>query len=77
MTDEEIIQIARKVRKEKYCSKFNGGLDYCTTQCEDNKCPLWYGIDGYFDHCTNVDGRYDTIFVDGYKAAFDVLIDKI
>ena len=75
MTDEEIKEIAKKTMKEKYCNKYNRGNTDDSYLCEDNKCPLYNEIDGYYDSCIGL--YYDNGFVDGYKAAFDVLIEKI
>lgn len=75
MTDEEIKEIAKKTMKEKYCNKYNSGHTDDSYLCEDNRCPLYNEIDGYYDHCIGL--YYDTAFIDGYKAAFDVLIEKI
>ena len=80
MTDEEIKELSKKTREEKYCSKF------CYKQkpknaaspalregyCKPN-CPITYYLEDIICE-TNI---YGTGFVDGYKAAFDKLIEKI
>lgn len=79
MTDEEITELAEKVKKEKYCDKYNNGCDNFYDihihSCEEKQCPLFHGIDGYYDYCIG-DNGYDIGFLDGYKAAFDVIIGK-
>ena len=65
MTDEEIIQLAEKTRKEKYCDKFN--------DCWG--CPLFASY-GQISECCDSKYRghfYKKIFLDGFKAAKEYL----
>ena len=75
MTDEEIKKLSKKTRKEKYCNKYNNGETDCSCSCENNECPLFVGIDGWYDFCA--EEKHGIGFIDGYKAAFDKLIEKI
>jgi hypothetical protein len=68
MNDEEITELAEKVKKEKYCSLYE--KEHC------KNCPLLQTGDG-FQWCIDEDNQYKIPFIDGYKAAFDVLIEKI
>ena len=80
MTDEEIKKLSEKTRKEKYCSKFcyknpPKNAEYpCLREgfCYP-ECPVTYYDEDIICE-TNI---YGTGFVDGYKAAFDKLIEKI
>lgn len=63
MTDEEITELARQSKQSKFCDKYKEPW-IC------HKCPIAH--DGYT--CSS---DYEDGFVDGYKAAFDVLIEKI
>ena len=63
MTDEEIIALAEKTKKEKYWDKFNN----C---CE---CPLFAQY-GQISECSDSEYRgsfYKKIFLDGFKAGYD------
>jgi hypothetical protein len=83
MTDEEIIALAEKTKKEKYCDKYNNGnTDYfCRdSTCEEKHCPLFYGVDGYYDCCIDCEDYYKDLFLDGFKAAmeyFNQIIKKL
>lgn len=69
MTDEEIIKLAEKTRKEKYCPQyteyFGGRAIDCSTQC-----PV-----AYCDDCNTLCGDtiYEQGFLDGFKAAYNML----
>ena len=63
MTDEEIIELARQSKQSKFCQKYHKPWD-----CSG--CPITY--EGY--SCAD---KYEIGFCDGYKAALDVLIEKI
>lgn len=61
MTDEEIIALAEKTKKEKYCKQhqyIEDGYPCC------GDCPITY--EGY--ECTDL---YSIPFLDGFKAAYD------
>lgn len=80
MTDEEIKKLSKKTREDKHCSRF------CYKKKPKNAeypalregycypaCPVTY----YDEDIVCETDIYDTGFIDGYKAAFDVLIEKI
>ena len=61
MTDEEIIALAEKTKKEKYCDKFNNCWE----------CPLFAQY-GQISECSDSEYRgsfYKKIFLDGFKEA--------
>lgn len=64
MTDEQIIELAKKSR-QRYCDKYNEGIDSPTYHCEDGGCPLYR----HLNHCGSAE-YYVGIF-DGFKAAYD------
>lgn len=79
MTDEEIIELAERTKKEKYCDKYNNGnTDYfCRdSTCEEKHCPLFYGVDGYYDCCIDCEDYYKDLFLDGFKAAMEFVKSK-
>jgi hypothetical protein len=62
MTDEEIIKLAEKTKKEKYCLKFNNCWE----------CPLFKQY-GQSSECLDSKYRgsfYTKIFLDGFKAGY-------
>jgi hypothetical protein len=64
MTDEEIITLAEKTKKEKYCKRhqcIEDGFPWC------NDCPITY--EGY--ECTDL---YSIPFLDGFKAAMNEIV---
>jgi len=63
MTDEEIRKLAIQSKQSKFCDKYKKPW-IC------HKCPIAY--DGFT--CSN---DYEDGFVDGFKAAYDVPIEKI
>lgn len=75
MTDEEIIKLSEKTRKEKYCNFCEEPAIYdCSYEC---KCPI-----AYFGDCHIICGDtiYETGFCDGFKAAmeyFNQIIKKL
>lgn len=68
MTDEEIKQLALETMARKYCDKIEKNKKTCDecTFCQNGDGRIW---------CIKYE--YQMAFIDGYKAAFDVLIDKI
>ena len=76
MTDEKIIELAEKTRKEKYCPEyiehFGRTVEICSIQC-----PI-----AYCDDCNELCGDtiYEQGFLDGFKAAieyFNQIIKKL
>lgn len=68
MTDEEIIKLAEKTKKEKFCIKFNNCWG----------CPLFKQY-GQSSECIDSKYRgsfYTKFFIDGFKAATEY-IEKI
>ena len=65
MTDEEIIALAEKTKKEKYCKKYLRDSTEKPYKC-DLDCPFNY--DGM-----NCEDEYETAFLDGFKAAYNIL----
>lgn len=61
MTDEEIITLAEKTKKEQYCKQHQYIEDGCPW-CGD--CPITY--EGY-----ECDDLYSIPFLDGFKAAME------
>lgn len=72
MTDEEIIKLSEKTRKEKFCPQYRECLykhrdDIYDCSC---RCPVSYV--GEFDiQCG--DTIYEQGFLDGFKAAYNIL----
>lgn len=66
MTDEEIIALAKQAR-QKYCDKYNEGIDLPTYHCEDNGCPLYRRM----NHCGSEE-YYIGVF-DGFNAAYNII----
>jgi hypothetical protein len=62
MTDEEIIKLAEKTKKEKYCKRYLRDSTEKPYIC-DLDCPFNY--DGM-----NCEDEYEIAFVDGFKAGF-------
>lgn len=76
MTDEEIIELAEKTRKEEYCDKYNDGKSVCGMNgisCKDKNCPLFYSIDGWYDACIDIKDYYKNSFLDGFRAAMEYI----
>lgn len=67
MSDEEIIELAEKVKKQKYCPKYRVcGIYECHISCPNS----------YVDDILGVvcsDTSYDAGFLDGFKAAYNIL----
>lgn len=66
MTDEEIIALAEKTKKEKYCKKYLRDSTEKPYEC-DLDCPFNY--DGM-----NCEDEYETAFADGFKAAMEYIL---
>lgn len=64
MTDEEIIALAEKTKKEKYCKKYLRDSTEKPYEC-DLDCPFNY--DGM-----NCEDEYETAFLDGFKAGYKI-----
>lgn len=72
MTDEKIIALAEKTKKEKYCKMYLRDSTEKPYEC-DLDCPFNY--DGM-----NCEDEYETAFLDGFKAAmeyFNQIIKKL
>lgn len=61
MTDEEIIALAEKTKKEKYCKRYLRDSTEKPYEC-DLDCPFNY--DGM-----NCEDEYEIAFAEGFKAA--------
>lgn len=65
MTDEEIIELAEKTKKEEYCKKYLRDTDEHPYLC-DLDCPFNY--DGM-----ECGGDYEIAFSDGFNAAMEYI----
>lgn len=63
MTDEEIIALAEKTRKEKYCDKYYGE-NSCGT------CPLQFDDETGLYCIQDTFNTYTISFLDGFKAGY-------
>lgn len=67
MTDEQIKALAEKTKKEKYCKK----------HCEKGTCSDLCPIIDTIECRACQDEAYTRAFIDGFKAALDVLIEEL
>lgn len=65
MTDEEIIKLAEKTRKEKYCDKYHAIISGCNLECPFSN--------GYDYGCNVAHSEYQQAFLDGFKAAMEYI----
>lgn len=65
MTDEEIIALAEKTRKEKYCDKYRAIISGCKSECPFSN--------GYDYGCNVAYSEYQQAFLDGFKSATEYL----
>lgn len=66
MTDEQIIALAKQAR-QKYCDKYNEGIDSPSHHCEDECCPLYRRM----YRCGSAE--FYVGFFDGFKAAAEYI----
>ena len=65
MTDEKIIELAEKTKKEKYCKRYLRDSTEKPFLC-DIDCPFTY--EGF-----NCEDEYETAFLNGFKAAMEYI----
>lgn len=69
MTDKEIIQLAEKTRKEKYCDKYHIIISGCNSECPFSN--------GYDYGCNVAHSEYQQSFLDGFKAALNEICKDV
>lgn len=77
MTDPEIYNLSEKTRKENFCSRFTREYGCTSNRFPGSRCPMYKSCnsnDEWYDGCEKT--GYKLGFLDGYKAAFDLLIEK-
>ncbi len=65
MTDEQIIELAEKTKKEKYCDKYRAIISGCKSECPFSN--------GYDYGCNVAYSEYQQAFLDGFKSATEYL----
>lgn len=68
MTDEEILALAEKTKKEKYCKRYLRDSTEKPYEC-DLDCPFNY--DGM-----NCEDEHEIAFLDGFKAAMELVKNR-
>lgn len=66
MTDEQIIELAEKTKKEKYCDKYRAIISGCKSECPFSN--------GYDYGCNVAYSEYQQAFLDGFKAALNEIV---